>query len=202
MNKLKSGYLYTRCDELTDKPFQVLDIVYYAFLLTAGFNGRNNLSPDFKYIRRLTEIILPKAQQYNTKVILSINSGYNLTKALRTYSNEEIDLFVGELIDLIDTYDFDGYDLAIESFTRAFIPNYTYFIEKLSQELKLKNKMLTGTFRAGKSGLAYFNNPELHEHFDIINVMTYAMDSNPLKYKSALRPVQGKTTKGCSWKKH
>jgi hypothetical protein len=85
-NLLKAGYLYNRCDDLpqTSMPFNNLDILYYAFILTDKDGNLSNLHPTEKYTRRLTQIILPKARDSvrSPKVICSINSGMNLPNLL------------------------------------------------------------------------------------------------------------------------
>lgn len=113
-------------------------------------------------VRRIIEL----CHANNVKCILSVgggaNSGYKFFE-----SEERSESFYNQILKFLDVYGFDGIDMDIESTTDK--EKYSAFLEKLSKDLKSRNKTLSMAVA-----------PYIIEglgtnvsYFDFFNIMTY-----------------------------
>lgn len=189
LENIASSYVYTGYDKLTNEFFDTMDIIYCAFVLIdvdGGFTGVNgtggNISGTNKtYLNYMKNIVIPQAHKRGGWVVASLGGGgsaYDIAYEKICSDEKKLDVFVKNVINLINEYGFDGIDIDWE------IPDngktFTKLMEKLYPAVKANNKhhLVTAAIGGGLWQPPKYDLTNSKQYLDYINVMTYNMVSN------------------------
>lgn len=178
---IASSYIYRDYHLVTDAFFETLDIINCAFITAdaAGTLTGNN------FIYNVTNYIMPKARAHGNWVIPSIapDSQWLTIGASTTIINT----FADNIVNLINTYGFDGIDIDWE----MPLPNgtqYTVMMQIINAKVKANNPnhLVTAAIAGGTWQPPSYDLTNSHQYLDYINMMTYGMVSNNGYYQNAL----------------
>ena len=129
-----------------------------------------NFNPD-----RL-DAIVKAAHNNGTPVLFTIGGWGNHEEFSSAISDQYREIFVDNLIEVMDVWEFDGIDLDLEPIQNEDIENYKKFVNLLHK--KLQNKATSLGYKPMLTAATIWK-PELfaslQEKFDQINLMTYDM---------------------------
>ena len=128
----------------------------------------------------MKQYVLPKAHEKGTWVVLSIcGTDGNYDTAFETIcdSDELIDIFVNNIVNLINEYGFDGVDIAWE--TQADGTKFAKLMSKLYATVKENNPnhLVTAAIGGGQWAPPYYDLINSSKYLDYINMMTYNMST-------------------------
>ena len=189
-----AGYNYT-ANIPDDTTFKNVDILYCAF----GEVGTNGKISNYSSIVSNTKKYIDKAHAYGDYVIISISTSNLATVAA---SDSLINIFVDDLVRLINECDLDGIDMDWETPTQATKTNYTRLMKVVREKVKANNPahLVTSALGAGPWQYVKFDLENSHKYLDYINLMSYDMQTNAkASYQNALyKSSKGYTLTQCS----
>lgn len=178
---IASGYVYTNYDKVDDLLFDTLDIIYCAFLLVdpdgTFFSGASK-STNEKYLNRMTTYILPKAKEKGCYSVFSIGGGGQSDSFSDIAASALLrKVFINNIIEVINTYGFDGVDIDWEVPKAAEKANFTLLMKELYAAVKANNPnhLVTAAIGGGKWQPPCYDLVNSQQYMDYINMMTYGM---------------------------
>lgn len=188
------GYNYTG-NLPDDTTLKNVDILYCAF----GEVGANGKISNYSSIKANTKNYVDKAHSYGTYVLISISTS-NLASVAA--SDELINVFADDLVNLINECNLDGIDMDWETPTQATATNYTRLMKVVREKVKGNNSahLVTSALGAGPWQYVKFDLANSHKYLDYINLMSYDMQTNAKSsYHNALyKSSKGYTLTQCS----
>ena len=188
------GYNYTG-NLPDDTTLKNVDILYCAF----GEVGTNGKISNYSSIKANTKNYVDKAHTYGTYVLISISTSNLATVAA---SDELINVFADDLVNLINECNLDGIDMDWETPTQATATNYTRLMKVVREKVKGNNSahLVTSALGAGPWQYVKFDLANSHKYLDYINLMSYDMQTNAKSsYHNALyKSSKGYTLTQCS----
>lgn len=188
------GYNYTG-NIPDDATLKNVDILYCAF----GEVASNGKISNYSSIVSNTKIYVDKAHAYGTYVLISISTSNLATVAA---NDNLIDVFVNDLVKLINECKLDGIDMDWETPTAATKTNYTRLMKQVRAKVKANNPahLVTSALGAGPWQYVKFDLENSHKYLDYINLMSYDMQTNAKSsYQNALyKSSKGYTLTQCS----
>lgn len=169
-------------DKLDRIQYDVLTHINYAFAIPTSDGGLRELeSPE------TAKKIIEKAHKHNVKVLIAVGGwSYKDTPLEPTFkeatnSDEKIQKFASAIMNMVNTYGFDGVDMDWEHprYGDVTATQYTKLMQTLSQQLKSKGKLLTSAVLSGVSvdGVVYYDaaahSDAVISCVDWFNVMAY-----------------------------
>lgn len=200
---IASSYIYRNYDRVTDEFFETLDIINGAFV-TALSDG--SLIGE-AFLSNMQTYILPKAKQYGNWVIPSIAPDSAWSEI--AISSVKMNHFADSIVDLINTYGFDGVDIDWETPTTGEETRYTELMRIVYTKVKANNPnhLVTTAITGGMWQPPRYDLVNSKQYIDYINLMTYGMVANGAQYQNALYKAStyhnttfnvGKTLTSCS----
>ena len=111
--------------------------------------------------------------------------------------------FAKSMVNLINTYGFDGIDIDWETPKSSEKENYTLLMEELYTAVKANNKhhLITSAIGGGMWQPPRYDLEHSAKYHDYINVMLYSMCSSSGQYQNALYPSKTKndSVNGCGY---
>jgi len=179
---IASSYIYRDYHLVTDAFFETLDIINCAFITADGAGSLTGTN----FLYNVTNYIMPKARANGDWVIVSIapDSEWSTIAA----SSNRINTFADNIVNLINTYGFDGVDIDWET---PLLSEKTKFVEMMRViNTKVKannpNHIVTAAIAGGTWQPPNYDLVNSHQYLDFINMMTYGMVSNNGYYQNAL----------------
>src|SRR5690554_1059982 len=184
---IASGYIWRNYNTVDDRFFQTLDIINTAFL-TADANG------NFSSTTALNDIydyIFPKAKIHGNWVVFSIAPESKWSDI--AISATKIENFANNIVDIINTYGFDGVDIDWETPRSGEEVRYSNMMKVIYEKVKANNPnhLVTTAITGGRWQPPMYNLTVSNQYLDFINVMTYSMSSSGGSYQNALHPRTG-----------
>lgn len=201
---LVTGYIYTGFDRLTDETMQTLDIIYCAFGEVNSQAEFQNMSLGSNFIKNLQTYVFPKAKQYGTKVILSVNEySSEIGKSFGAIAGEEMKRkrLATNIVNMINLYGFDGVDIDWEYPASHETQNFTLLMKEIYTAVKANNQehLVTAAIGGGMWQPPRYDLLHSAMYIDYINLMTYGMTTSNGQYQNALyKSPHGYTLKSCS----
>ena len=199
---IASTYLYRSYDKLTDEFFETMDIVYCAFIY---FDANGNYTVN-NALRNMSNYVVARAHENGVYVIPSVGGGDS--SAAASFSNmastdASRKAFARSMVDLINTYHFDGIDIDWEVPKSSEKENFTLMMKELYQAVKANNPnhLVTAAIGGGMWQPPRYDLEHSKAYLDYINVMLYSMCSSSGQYQNALYPSKTKndSTNGCGY---
>ena len=183
-----SGYIYRNYYGLTNQFFETMDIIYCAFIM---FNPDGTLKNNAGVLANIEYSVLPKAKENGIYTVLSLGGGGSEPSsafASVTKNAEARKTLINNIINLINTYGFDGVDVDWETPTSSQAQYFTLFIKELNEAVKKNNShhLVTAAIGGGKWQPTRYDLSNSSKYLDFINVMTYSMSSSSGYYQNAL----------------
>ena len=207
--KIVSGYIYTKYDNLTIEYFEKMDIVYCAFLL---FNDDGSLKDNKEVLFNIKNYVVPNTLKTGTYVILSIGGGGEMPRI--AFSNmaknkESRKNLIQNIIDIVNEYHLDGVDIDWETPTFDEKELFTLFTKELYVAVKNNNPshLVTAAIAGGRWQPPRYDLLNSEKYLNYINVMTYDMSCSDGNYHNSLFPRRehhdpinkvGNTLESCS----
>ncbi|MFW5889369.1 MAG: glycosyl hydrolase family 18 protein [Bacillota bacterium] len=200
---LTSSYIYRNYDLVTDSFFKTLDIINCAFITA---NSEGTLSGT-SVLNNINTYIMPKARENGNWVIFSIAPDSDWSEIAS--STSRINTFADNIVEMINTYGFDGVDIDWETPTSSEASRFTEMMSVIYTKVKANNPnhLVTAAIAGGMWQPPRYDLENSHQYLDYINMMTYGMVSNNGYYQNALNkstsfdnPLNsvGKTLTSCS----
>ncbi|MDY0294337.1 MAG: glycosyl hydrolase family 18 protein [Acholeplasmataceae bacterium] len=200
---IASSYIYRNFSSVNTSFFETLDIINGAFI-KAEADGTLTGSA---FLSNMQTYILPKAREYGNWVIPSIapESAWSTIASSSTTVNR----FADEIVNLINTYGFDGVDIDWETPTDGEKTRYTALMKVVYEKVKANNPnhLVTTAITGGQWQPPRYDLLNSLPYIDYINMMTYGMVSSGAQYQNALYAASsyhnttwniGKTLTSCS----
>ena len=191
---IASSYIYRNFDQVTNQFFETLDIINGAFIHASG---DGTLSGSV-FLANMQTYILPKARIHGNWVIPSIapDSAWSTIAS----SSVSVNNFADEIVELINTYGFDGIDIDWETPTELEKLRYTQMMKVIYEKVKANNPnhLVTTAIAGGQWQPPRYDLINSAQYVDYINMMTYGMVSSGAQYQNALHsaPTYHQTTFG------
>lgn len=184
---IASSYIWRNYALVDERFFQTLDIINTAFI-TADANG------NFSGTAQLSDIetyILPKSKIYNNWVVFSVAPESRWSEI--AMSATKIENFANNIVDIINTYGFDGVDIDWETPRSGEEVRYSNMMKVIYEKVKANNPnhLVTTAITGGRWQPPMYNLTVSNQYLDFINVMTYSMSSSGGSYQNALHPRSG-----------
>ncbi len=178
---IASSYIYRDYPLVTDAFFETLDIINCAFIHADSAGTLTGTS----FLANVTSYIMPRARENGNWVIVSIAPDSEWTTIAT--STTRINTFADNIVNLINTYGFDGVDIDWE----MPLPSgtqYTTMMQIINTKVKANNPnhLVTAAIAGGTWQPPSYDLPNSHQYLDYINMMTYGMVSNNGYYQNAL----------------
>lgn len=200
---IASSYIYRNFDTVNDHFFETLDIINGAFV-TAQSDG--SLIGE-AFLSNMQTYILPRAKDYGNWVLPSIapDSAWSEIAISTTKMNH----FADSIVELINTYGFDGVDIDWETPTTGEEKRYTELMRIVYTKVKANNPnhLVTTAITGGMWQPPRYDLVNSKQYIDYINLMTYGMVTGGAQYQNALYKAStyhnltfnvGKTLNTCS----
>jgi chitinase len=200
---IASSYIYRNYHLVDDAFFETLDIINCAFMI-ANIDGSITGN---SFLSNVSAYIMPKAKEHGNWVILSIapESAWSVIAA----SPQLVNQFAINIVNIINTYGFDGVDIDWETPTSQEKERYTELMRVVYQTVKANNPhhLVTTAITGGMWQPPRYDLNNSLKYIDYINMMTYGMVSNQGYYQNALHPssnfhdpanLAGRTLTTCS----
>ncbi len=150
---------------------------------------------------------MPKARANGDWVIVSIAPDSEWSTIAQ--SNTRINTFADNIVNLINTYGFDGVDIDWETPLQSEKTRFTEMMRVINTKVKINNPnhIVTAAIAGGTWQPPNYDLVNSHQYLDFINMMTYGMVSNNGYYQNALYKSTiydyptfkaGKTLNSCS----
>jgi len=191
---IASSYIYRDFDQVTNQFFETLDIINGAFI-HASSDGTLSGSA---FLANMQTYILPKARLHGNWVIPSIapDSAWSTIAS----SSVTVNNFADAIVELINTYGFDGIDIDWETPTELEKLRYTQMMKVIYEKVKANNPnhLVTTAIAGGQWQPPRYDLINSAQYVDYINMMTYGMVSSGAQYQNALysAPTYHQTTFG------
>ena len=199
---IASTYLYRNYDKLTDEFFETMDIIYCAFV---GIDESGNYKTG-SALTNMSKYVVKQAHEKGIYVIPSIGGGDSAAaKIFSTIASSETTRknFAKSMVNLINTYGFDGVDIDWEMPQTSEKENFTLMMKELNSAVKANNKnhLVTAAIGGGMWQPPRYDLPNSRVYMDYINVMLYSMCSTSGQYQNALYASKTKNdaTNGCGY---
>ena len=200
---IASSYIYRNFEGVTDEFFEVLDIINGAFI-TAESDGS---LVGTAFLSSMQKYILPKAKLHGNWVLPSIapDSAWSSIAS----SSVKTNILADNIVNLINTYGFDGVDIDWETPRPGEEAMYTELMRVVYTKVKANNSnhLVTTAIAGGMWQPPRYNLSVSKNYVDYINMMTYGMVSGGAQYQNALYPASsyhntmfnaGRTLTSCS----
>lgn len=169
-------------ESLNSSIFTICDIITCGFAFPAAdgtFTESSVNGYNFTYyLPKMAEYVIPNAHAEGTYVVLSIagvDTAYDTAFETICLDDELIDTFVTNIVDLINTYGFDGVDIDWEIPSDGTL--FTKLMTKLYTAVKANNSnhLVTAAIGGGSWQPQYYDLENSVNYLDYINLMTYNM---------------------------
>src|SRR5690554_6053233 len=184
---IASGYIWRNYNTVDDRFFQTLDIINTAFL-TADANGNFSSTST---LNDIYDYIFPKAKIHGNWVVFSVAPESRWSEI--AMSATKIENFANNIVDIINTYGFDGVDIDWETPRSGEEVRYSNMMKVIYEKVKANNPnhLVTTAITGGRWQPPMYNLTVSNQYLDFINVMTYSMSSSGGSYQNALHPRAG-----------
>jgi len=200
---LASSYIYRDYNLVTDTFFNTLDIINCAFI-TANSSGELS---GVAVLANISTYIMPKAHENGNWVLFSIGPGSEWADI--SSNTNRMNIFADNIVEMINTYGFDGVDIDWETPTSDQATHFTQMMSIIYAKVKANNPnhLVTAAIAGGMWQPPRYDLTNSGQYLDYINMMTYGMVSNNGYYQNALsrstsfnNPTNlvGKTLNSCS----
>jgi len=200
---IASSYIYRGYSTVSDAFFEILDVINTAFIIA---QPDGSLTGNV-YLDNVSTYIMPKARIYGNWVIMSVapESAWSTIAA----SSQLSETFSDNIVNMINTYGFDGVDIDWETPTPTEATSYTQLMKIVYQKVKANNPnhLVTTAITGGMWQPPRYDLLNSLQYIDYINMMTYGMVTSGAQYQNALYPSStyhhtgfkvGKTLISCS----
>ena len=169
---------------LSDNLFSTCDIITCGFAypgIDGTFTNSNVNTLNFThYLPKMKQYVIPNAHKKGTWVVLSVAGMSEHDSTIETICSSDalINTFVDNIVDLINTYGFDGVDIDWEVPSDGAL--FTKLMSKLYTAVKANNEnhLVTAAIGGGKWNPAYYDLTNSCQYIDYINMMTYNMSTS------------------------
>ena len=179
---IASSYIYRNFHLVNDAFFETLDIINGAFITADEYGNLTGSA----FLSNMETYIFPKARIHGNWVIPSIapESKWSQIVLSQTRMND----FADNIVELINTYGFDGVDIDWETPTTAEVKSYTELMRIVYTKVKANNPnhLVTTAITGGQWQPPKYDLIYSQAYIDYINVMTYGMTTNGGQYHNAL----------------
>jgi chitinase len=200
---IASSYIYRNYSLVNDSFFDTLDIINCAFITA---NSVGTLSGT-TVLANINTYIMPKAKENGNWVIFSIAPDSDWTSIIA--NSTRMNTFADNIVNMINTYGFDGVDIDWETPTDDQATKFTDLMRIVYTKVKENNPnhLVTAAIPGGMWQPPRYDLTNSHQYIDYINMMTYGMVSNNGYYQNALyrsttyanpTNIVGKTLTSCS----
>ena len=199
---IASTYLYRNYDKLTNVFFDTIDIVFCAFV-SVDTNGNYKTG---SALNNMNSYVIKESHKHGIYVIPSIGGGSSSAADIfSTIASSEATRknFAKSMVNLINTYGFDGIDIDWEVPKSSEKENYTLLMKELYEAVKANNShhLVTSAIGGGMWQPPRYDLEHSGKYHDYINVMLYSMCSSSGQYQNALYPSKTKndSVNGCGY---
>lgn len=199
---IASTYLYRNYDKLTEEFFDVMDIVYCAFVpVDENGNYKTNNA-----LNNMARYVIPRAKEEGIYVIPSIGGGdssaANIFSKIASSETKRKN-FAKSMVEMINKYGFDGVDIDWEAPTSSEKENFTLLMKELYTAVKNNNHhhLVTAAIGGGKWYPPRYDLANSINYMDYVNMMLYSMCSSSGQYQNSLYKSQSKNdpVNGCGY---
>lgn len=198
-----SSYIYRDYNDVTDSFFTTLDIINCAFI-TADSNGELS---GRSVLNNINTYIMPNAKENGNWVLFSVAPSSEWSDIAA--SDELINTFADNIVDMINEYGFDGVDIDWETPTSSESDRFVELMRVVYTKVKANNPnhLVTAAVAGGMWQPPRYDLASSHQYMDYVNMMTYGMVNNNGYYQNALYKsttfdsqtnLVGKTLTSCS----
>lgn len=179
---IASSYIYTSYPLVDSFFFETIDIINTAFLIANDNGSLIGLS----FLRNVMDYIMPEAKKNGNWVILSIAP--ESSWSVFSKSDEQINVFADNIVNVINEYGFDGVDIDWETPKRGEEKQYTNLMKIVYEKVKRNNEnhLVTTAITGGPYQPPMYDLENSHIYIDYLNIMTYGMIANDGGYQNAL----------------
>lgn len=159
----------------------ITHLIYFA--LNIGPDGRpsQSLNPEERgnFNEDRLRAIVPAAHRNNTRILFSVGGSGNYDSFSSAIKKENRTEFINTIINMIQTYGFDGVDLDMEPIRKKDFSNFYQFVLSLEahfasiQTWQGDEPMITIAALKGREVMELYS--RLQYHVEQINIMTYDM---------------------------
>lgn len=189
-SNIMSGYVFLNFPSVDNTLFDTHDIIYVAFAI-ADANLNFNKNQYTYYFNQVSQYIIPKAKETGTYVVMSIGpeSSWSTIASNPTL----ISGFANKIVELINTYGFDGVDIDWETPTSAEATKYTALMQEVYTKVKANNPnhLVTTAIAGGMWQVQRYDLQNSINYIDYINLMMYDMSRNNGQYQNPLYKRSG-----------
>lgn len=179
---IASSYIYRDYHMVNDAFFETLDIINTAFLKADAFGTITGSAA----LANIETYIFPKSKEYGNWVIFSLapESSWSAIAQSATAINN----LAENIVEVINTYGFDGVDVDWETPRSGEQVRYTNLMKVVYEKVKANNPrhLVTTAITGGQWQPPMYNLTQSHQYLDFINVMTYGMANTGASYQNAL----------------
>ncbi len=179
---IASSYIYRNYHLLNNEFFETLDIINTAFIIAtedASLIGTT-------YLSNVETYIIPRARLHGSWVIMSVapESKWSTIAASPTLVNQ----FADNIVEMINTYGFDGVDIDWETPRSGEQTRFTELMRVVYTKVKANNPnhLVTAAIAGGMWQPPMYDLINSQQYLDYINMMTYGMTSSNGYYQNAL----------------
>ncbi len=183
LNKpIASGYA-RKVTQLTETDYNTLDIITCAF---ATLNADGSITGS-TFLNNCKNTTIPNAHAKGDYVVLSLSPSSKWTTACDP-ANNLYDTIATNVVNVINTYGFDGIDIDWEYPKSGQYTWFTNLVSAINAKVKANNPnhLVTAAIGGGKWQPAYYDLTNSAKYLDYINVMLYSMCSGDGYYQNAL----------------
>ena len=181
--------------------FEICDIIYcgFAYPSTDGTFNNTTIIPSIEgsinylnygaYLPAMETFIIDQAHDKGTRVIISIcgvEGIYDEAFEIITADDKLTTTFIDNIIDLVNSYGFDGVDIDWETPDNDEL--FTKFMQKLYTAVKINNPhhLVTAAIGGGMWAPPKYDLTNSQKYIDYINLMTYNMATSSGYHHTAL----------------
>ena len=179
---IASSYIYRNYHILTSEFFETLDIINTAFIIAAEDASLNGTT----YLSNVETYIIPRARLHGNWVIMSVapESQWSTIAASPSLVNK----FADNIVEMINTYGFDGVDIDWETPKSGEQTRFTELMRIVYTKVKENNPnhLVTAAIAGGMWQPPMYDLIHSQQYLDYINMMTYGMTSSNGYYQNAL----------------
>lgn len=184
-SNIMSSYVFLGFNNVSDDFYDYHEIVNVAFAVAdSNINFNKVYYPN--YFNDVSNYIIPKAKETGTWVIMSVAPESDWSAIASNPA--KVDLFSDKIVELINTYGFDGVDIDWETPTSSESTLYTALMQKVYTKVKANNPhhLVTTAIAGGMWQVARYDLNNSLAYIDYINMMIYDMSRNNGQYQSPL----------------
>jgi chitinase len=179
---IASSYIYRNYHILTNEFFETLDIINTAFIIASEDASLSGTA----YLSNVETYIIPRARLHGNWVIMSVapESKWSTIAASPSLVNK----FADNIVEMINTYGFDGVDIDWETPKSGEQTRFTELMRVVYTKVKENNPnhLVTAAIAGGMWQPPMYDLINSQQYLDYINMMTYGMTSSNGYYQNAL----------------